>query len=70
VVDDHVRDNMRAVLAAIRDGSFAREWIAEMDRGQPSLAGYRAALAATQLEQVGSRLRELNRRVEETSGVG
>jgi ketol-acid reductoisomerase len=70
VVDDHVRDNMRAVLAAIRDGAFAREWIAEMDRGQPSLADYRAALAATQLEQVGSRLRELNRRVEETSGVG
>ena len=35
VVDEHVRENMRAVLAAIRDGSFAREWIAEMDRGQP-----------------------------------
>ena len=33
VVDEHVRENMRKVLAAIRDGSFAREWIAEMERG-------------------------------------
>jgi ketol-acid reductoisomerase len=34
VVDEHVRENMRAkVLGEIQDGSFAREWIAEMDRG-------------------------------------
>ena len=62
VVDEHVRENMRAALAAIRDGSFAREWIAEMDRGQPSLDEYRRALATTQLEQVGARLRALNER--------
>src|SRR5919108_589381 len=40
VVDEHVRENMRAVLARIQDGSFAKEWIAEMDRGQPSLEEY------------------------------
>ena len=68
VVDEHVRDNMRAVLAAIRDGSFAREWIAEMDRGQPSLDEYRRKLAETQLEQVGARLRALNVR-EDTAEV-
>jgi ketol-acid reductoisomerase len=62
VVDERVRDNMRAVLAAIRDGSFAREWIAEMERGQPSLETYRARLAETQLEQVGRQLRALNQR--------
>jgi ketol-acid reductoisomerase len=62
VVDEHVRENMRAVLAAIRDGSFAREWIAEMERGQPSLAEFRAALAATELERVGGPLRRPNRR--------
>ena len=70
IVDEHVRENMRAALGAIRDGSFAREWIAEMDRGQPSLERYRAKLAETQIEQVGARLRELNRRVEEVHGVG
>jgi ketol-acid reductoisomerase len=69
VVDEHVRENMRAVLAAIRDGSFARDWIAEMDRGQPSLDVYRAKLAETQIEQVGARLRALNVK-EETAGVG
>jgi ketol-acid reductoisomerase len=71
VVDEAVRENMRAVFAAIKDGSFAREWIAEMDRGQPSLAEYRRKLAETQLEQVGARLRALNQReVAEVHGVG
>ena len=62
VVDEQVRENMRTVLARVRDGSFAREWIAEMDRGQPVLDDYRRALAETLLEQVGSRLRALNER--------
>jgi len=71
VVDEAVRENMRAVFAAIKDGSFAREWIAEMDRGQPSLEEYRRKLAETQLEQVGARLRALNQReVAEVHGVG
>jgi ketol-acid reductoisomerase len=68
VVDEHVRENMRAVLASIRDGSFAREWVAEMDRGQPVLEERRRELAATQIEQVGARLRALNVK-EETSPV-
>jgi ketol-acid reductoisomerase len=62
VVDEHVRENMRAVLGRVRDGSFARDWIAEMDRGQPVLDDYRRGLAETLLEQVGSRLRALNER--------
>src|SRR5205823_2238933 len=53
VVDEHVRENMRAVLARIKDGTFAREWVAEMDRGQPVLEERRRELAATQVEQVG-----------------
>jgi ketol-acid reductoisomerase len=68
VVDEHVRENMRAVLGAIQDGSFAREWVAEMDRGQPALDEYRRKLAETQLEQVGARLRALNVR-EDTAEV-
>jgi ketol-acid reductoisomerase len=71
VVDAHVRDNMRKVLTAIQDGSFAKEWIAEMDRGAPTLAEARAKLAETQIEQVGKRLRALGRReVPEAHGVG
>src|SRR3954453_7363559 len=72
VVDEHVRENMRAALAAIRDGSFARDWVAEMDRGQPALDEHRARLAETQIETVGARLRALNVREEvaEVHGVG
>ena len=69
VVDERVRENMRSVLAAIQDGSFARKWIAEMDRGQPVLEEKRRELAETQIEQVGARLRALNVK-EETAGVG
>jgi ketol-acid reductoisomerase len=71
VVDAHVRENMRNVLKAIQDGSFAKEWIAEMDRGAPALAEARAKLAETEIEQIGKRLRALGRReVTEAHGVG
>jgi ketol-acid reductoisomerase len=71
VVDEHVRENMRKVLKDIQDGAFAREWIAEMDRGAPALAEARAELAETEIEQVGKRLRALGRReVQEAHGVG
>jgi ketol-acid reductoisomerase len=71
VVDEHVRENMRRTLGAIRDGSFAKEWIAEMDRGAPVLVEARAKLAETQIEKVGKRLRALqNREVQEPHGVG
>jgi ketol-acid reductoisomerase len=71
VVDSRVKENMKKVLAAIQDGSFAREWIAEMDKGSPSLAKARAELAATQIEQVGKRLRALAQpQVQGAHGVG
>jgi ketol-acid reductoisomerase len=69
VVDEHVRENMRAVLARIQDGTFAREWVAEMDRGQPVLEERRRELAAKQIEQVGAKLRALNVK-EEQAPVG
>jgi ketol-acid reductoisomerase len=69
VVDEHVRENMRTVLENIRNGAFAKEWIAEMERGQPSLEEYRRELAEKQIETVGARLRALNVK-EETAGVG
>ncbi len=71
VVDEHVKENMKKVLTAIQDGSFAREWIEEMDRGRPSLAEYRRKLGETQIEQVGARLRALGEReVTGAHGVG
>jgi ketol-acid reductoisomerase len=62
VVDDSVKANMKTILGEIQDGTFARRWQAEMDRGQPILQEYRDALAVTTIEQVGAGLRELNQR--------
>ena len=57
VIDDHVRENMRKVLAAVQDGSFAREWIAENDEGRPRFNRLRRENASHQIEEVGKELR-------------
>ncbi len=62
VVDEHVRERMRALLADIRSGAFAQEWIAEMEAGEPRLAELREQASGQVLEQVGRELRALMRR--------
>ena len=61
---------MSKALTAIQDGSFAREWIAEMDKGSPSLVEARRKLAETEIEQVGERLRALGPRGARRSRAG
>ena len=62
VIDEHVRENMRALLSDIREGSFAYEWIEEMDRGEPRLRALREQAAEERIERVGHELRGLMRR--------
>ena len=62
VIDDHVRENMRRLLADIREGGFAREWIAEMDAGEPHLRELRERAADERIEEVGAELRGLMHR--------
>jgi ketol-acid reductoisomerase len=62
VIDAHVRETMGALLTDIQTGTFAREWIAEMDAGEPRLAALREQAAGQTLEQVGRELRLLMRR--------
>jgi ketol-acid reductoisomerase len=64
VIDDRVRANMQRVLTEVRDGTFAREWIADMDAGEPGLRGLRAEAEADGLERVGQDLRARMRRAE------
>jgi len=59
VIDEHVRENMRKLLADIREGSFANEWIEEMEVGEPHLRELREKAAAERIEEVGRRLRGL-----------
>src|SRR5207253_1218946 len=42
VIDDHVRKNMRKLLSDIREGSFAQDWIEQMNTGEPRLKELRA----------------------------
>jgi len=62
VIDGHVRETMRELLAEIRAGTFAQEWIREMDAGEPRLTKLREQTADQVLEQVGRELRALMRR--------
>jgi ketol-acid reductoisomerase len=58
------------VLDEIRDGTFAREWIAEMDAGEGKLEELRRRAADQLLEQVGRELRALMQtEAPETHGV-
>ncbi len=57
VVDEHVKDNMKKVLAAVQDGSFAREWITENDEGRPRFNRLRRENAEHPIERVGEELR-------------
>jgi ketol-acid reductoisomerase len=71
VVDDHVRGRMRELLTEIQDGTFAREWIAEMESGERGLDELRTAARESKLEQVGLELRSLmTRERAEESSVG
>ena len=59
IIDDHVRQTMKGLLARIQDGSFAKEWIAENEAGRERLPGdARRPTHDSQLEQVGAELRE------------
>ena len=72
IVDEHVRENMRAALARSRTAPSPATGWPRWTAGKPALDEHRAALAETQIEQVGARLRALNVREEvaEVHGVG
>ncbi len=57
VVDDGTRARMRQVLAEIRDGSFARQWIAEYQAGNANYKALRQADLEHPIEAVGRQMR-------------
>jgi len=59
VIDDMVKDEMRQILAEIRDGSFAREWILENQAGRPSFNALKRREAEHPIEVVGKKLRDM-----------
>jgi ketol-acid reductoisomerase len=57
IIDEKVRETMRAVLGDIQDGSFARRWVEENESGREEFERLRAQDRDHQIEQVGAELR-------------
>jgi ketol-acid reductoisomerase len=59
VITDSVREEMRKILAEIRNGDFAKEWVAEDVAGRPNFAKLVEAGEQHPIEEVGRKLRGL-----------
>jgi len=59
VIDEHVKENMKNVLAKIRDGSFAQRFIDDQDAGGPEFRALRAKGEQHPIEATGRELRKL-----------
>ena len=59
VIDEHVRENMRGLLADIQEGRFARDLIGEEAAGRPQFQALRRRAAEHQIETVGKELRAM-----------
>jgi len=57
IVDDHVRQTLRAILGEIQRGEFAREWILENQAGRPVFRALERAASEHPIEQVGEAVR-------------
>ena len=59
VVDQHVKDNMKAILADIQSGAFAKRFIDDQDAGAPEFTKLRAEEEQHPIEKTGKELRAL-----------
>jgi ketol-acid reductoisomerase len=59
VIDEHVKENMKAILEDIKNGSFAQRFIDDQDAGAPEFQELRARGEQHPIEQTGRELRKL-----------
>ncbi len=59
VIDPHVKENMKAVLSDITDGTFAKRFIADQDAGAPEFLALRKKGEEHPIEETGRELRAL-----------
>jgi ketol-acid reductoisomerase len=59
IIDDHVKQAMRKLLADIQSGAYAEAWIAENENGRPWFNAQRQAHMGTKIEVVGRDLRKM-----------
>jgi ketol-acid reductoisomerase len=70
LITEETRAEMRRILAAVRDGSFAREWLEENRAGRPNFERLRQEDHDHPIEQVGARLRAMMPWAEEGKAHG
>jgi ketol-acid reductoisomerase len=70
VITDETRAEMRRILDAVQDGSFAREWLAENRAGRERFERLREADRNHEIERVGAELRAMMPWSEEGKGSG
>src|SRR5207245_342298 len=56
IINQQTRDTMQQLLANIRDGSFAEQWVEENRTGRPNFNRMRAQDRGAQIERVGAAL--------------
>ena len=66
VIDEHVKENMKAVLADIKSGAFAQRFIDDQDAGAPEFKALREKGAQHPIEATGRDLRKLMAWVKDT----
>jgi ketol-acid reductoisomerase len=59
IITPAVKQEMKKLLAAIQDGSFAKNWIGENKSGREKFLAMRKEHAAHQMEEVGEKLRSM-----------
>ncbi len=59
VIDPSVKENMKAVLADIQNGTFAKRFIDDQEAGAPEFKAFRAKGEAHPIEAVGRELRKM-----------
>jgi len=59
VINQETKKRMQEILQAVQDGSFAREWIQENEKGRPVMEKFRTQLKESTIEKVGKKLREM-----------
>src|SRR5439155_25310185 len=59
VIDAHVRQTMKKILADVQSGAFAREWMDEKTKGRKQFLEMCAKAADHMIEKVGVELRKI-----------
>ena len=59
VIDPHVKENMKKVLADVQNGTFAKRFIDDQDAGAPEFKALRAKGESHPIEAIGRELRKM-----------